>query len=435
MGQNIVAETAERIFADLADPLTINRAKDTSWKAPLWKALTEAGLPLAWVAEEQGGAGASLAEGFDVLTAAGRFALSVPLVETMLAGWLLDKGGIASPEGAMTVVPTRPKDRITVNADGTLSGTARQVSFASGSEHIAVFAQSAGGGTIALVKTSACRVVPGESLAGDPRDEVVLDKVKPLKSAKAPAGFDQDAVLLMGGVARSLQIAGALTAALDHAVRYAGERVAFERPIGKFQAVQHNLAKLAGETAAALAAAGSAADTIANAEKFDDIGVPGSHGGEDPLRRGSRAGRRHRPPGVTAPSVSPRSTSCTASRMRALGWRDDFGNESHWALALGRKVAANGADELWPHVGGALTACSRGPIREHRPQLRADPSAARMRAACAGKCANSSPRKWRPVPSIRTIRAASDVDSREFSRRDRRARLDRHDLAEEIRRP
>ena len=34
--------------------------------------------------------------------------------------------------------------------------------------------------------------------------------------------------------------------------------------------------------------------------------------------------------------------------MRALGWRDDFGNESHWALALGRKVAANGADELWP---------------------------------------------------------------------------------------
>ena len=123
MGQNIVAETAERIFADLADPLTINRAKDTSWQAPLWKALTEAGLPLAWVAEDQGGAGASLAEGFDVLTAAGRFALPVPLVETMLAGWLLDKGGIASPEGAMTVAPTRPKDRITANADGTLSGT------------------------------------------------------------------------------------------------------------------------------------------------------------------------------------------------------------------------------------------------------------------------------------------------------------------------
>jgi alkylation response protein AidB-like acyl-CoA dehydrogenase len=347
VGQNIVAETAERIFADLADPLTINRAKDTSWKAPLWKALTEAGLPLAWVAEEQGGAGASLAEGFDVLTAAGRFALPVPLVETMLAGWLLGKGGIASPDGTMTVVPTRPKDRITVNADGTLSGTARQVPFANGSEHIAVFAHATGGATIALVKTSACRIVPGESLAGDPRDEVVLDKVMPLKSAKAPAGLDQDAVLLMGGVARSLQIAGALTAALDQAVRYSGERVAFERPIGKFQAVQHNLAKLAGETAAALAAAGSAADTIANADKFDDTVFLEATAAKIRCAEAAEQGAAiaHQvfgAIGFTKEHILHRFT------MRALGWRDDFGNESHWALALGRKVAANGADELWP---------------------------------------------------------------------------------------
>jgi acyl-CoA dehydrogenase len=347
VGQNIVAETAERIFADLADPLTINRSKDGSWKAPLWKALSEAGLPLAWVAEEQGGAGASLAEGFDVLTAAGRFALPVPLVETMLAGWLLDKGGIASPEGAMTVVPTRPKDRITVNADGTLSGTARQVPFASGSEHLAVLAQRTSEGTVALVKTSDCRVVPGESLAGDPRDEVVLDNVKPRKSAKAPAGLDQDAVLLMGGVARSLQIAGALTAALEHAVRYSGERVAFERPIGKFQAVQHNLAKLAGETAAALAAAGSAADTIASAKTFDDTVFLEATAAKIRCAEAAEQGvaiahQVFGAIGFTKEHILHRFT------MRALGWRDDFGNESHWALALGRKVAANGADELWP---------------------------------------------------------------------------------------
>ena len=48
---NIVAETAERIFADLADAQTINNSKDASWKAPLWSALTDAGLPLSWVPE------------------------------------------------------------------------------------------------------------------------------------------------------------------------------------------------------------------------------------------------------------------------------------------------------------------------------------------------------------------------------------------------
>jgi alkylation response protein AidB-like acyl-CoA dehydrogenase len=44
---------------------------------------------------------------------------------------------------------------------------------------------------------------------------------------------------------------GALQAILDMTVRYANERVAFERPIAKFQAVQHNLARLAGEVSAA----------------------------------------------------------------------------------------------------------------------------------------------------------------------------------------
>src|SRR6202011_5515945 len=165
--ENIVAETAEKIFADLADAQTINRDKKDAWKAPLWKALTEAGLPLAWVGEECGGSGASLAEGFGVLSAAGRFAIAVPLAETMLAGWLLAQAKIASPEGAMTVAPASPKDRITLNADGTLSGRARGVPFAKDAKHIAVLAHGAKGVSIALVDASACRIETGVNLASD----------------------------------------------------------------------------------------------------------------------------------------------------------------------------------------------------------------------------------------------------------------------------
>ena len=61
--ENIVAETAERIFADLADAQTVNRDHKGGWKAPLWHALSEAGLPLSWVPEDCGGSGASLAAG------------------------------------------------------------------------------------------------------------------------------------------------------------------------------------------------------------------------------------------------------------------------------------------------------------------------------------------------------------------------------------
>ena len=77
----------------------------------------------------------------------------------------------------------------------------------------------------------------------------------------------------MGSAIRSVQTAGALETILSLCVAYAGERVAFERPIGKFQAVQQNLARLAGEVAAALAVSGSAADAIAQAGSFDEAYV------------------------------------------------------------------------------------------------------------------------------------------------------------------
>ena len=268
--ENIVAETAERIFADLADAQTINNDKNGRWKAPLWNALTEAGLPLSWVPEEFGGSGASLAEGFSVLSSAGRFAVAVPLAETMLAGWLLAQAKIASPEGAMTVAPASPKDRVTLNADGTLSGRARGIPFAKEAKHIAVLANGASGLSIALVDTSACRIEQGLNLANDTSDIITFNNAQPVAIKPAPKGFDQTSLMLMGAVARSLQIAGALESMLDISVRYSNERVAFEKKISKFQAVQHNLAKLAGEAAAALAAASSAADTIANSTSFDD---------------------------------------------------------------------------------------------------------------------------------------------------------------------
>src|SRR6187402_2380312 len=69
---NIVAETAARIFADLADPQTVARSKDAAWKAPLWQALADNGLPLSWVSDDCGGSGVSMAEGSAVLGAAGR---------------------------------------------------------------------------------------------------------------------------------------------------------------------------------------------------------------------------------------------------------------------------------------------------------------------------------------------------------------------------
>jgi len=348
--ENIVVETAEKIFGDLADAQTINHDKESKWKAPLWKALSEAGLPLSWVGEEFGGSGASLAEGFGVIGAAGRHAIAVPLAETMLAGWLLAQAKISSPEGEMTVAPASPKDRITLNADGTLSGRARGVPLAKAAKHIAVLATGANSASIALVDAKAVRIEAGLNLANDHSDTVTFDKIAPSIIKPAPKGFDQTALMLMGGVVRSLQIAGTLESMLDISVRYSNERVAFEKKISKFQAVQHNLAKLAGESAAALAAATSAADTIANNVSFADDAVfleavAAKIRCSEAAEKGSAIAHQvHGAIGFTIEHILHRYT------LRALSWRDDFGSESYWAVKLGERVAARGADELWPLV-------------------------------------------------------------------------------------
>jgi acyl-CoA dehydrogenase len=346
---NIVAETAEKIFSDLADTQTINHDKQGSWKAPLWQALTEAGLPLSWVPEECGGSGASLAEGFSVVSAAGRFAVAVPLAETMLAGWLLAQARITSPEDAMTVVPASPKDRITVNADGSLSGRARGVPFAKEAKHIAVLATGSDGVSVALVDAASVRIEAGLGLGGDHSDTVSFDKVQPITIKPAPTDFDQSSLMLMGGVVRSLQIAGALEAILDISVRYSNERIAFEKKISKFQAVQHNLARLAGESAAALAAATSAADAVASAKSFDDAifleAASAKIRSSEAAEKGSSIAHQvHGAIGFTIEHILHRYS------LRALAWRDDFGSESYWAVELGKLVAARGADELWPLV-------------------------------------------------------------------------------------
>jgi len=388
---SLVGDAATRILRDVADPQALNRAKDDSWKKPAWAALEDAGLPLAWVPEALGGAGAGVADGFAVLREAGRFALPLPLAETLLAGWLLSRAGISSPRGAMACAPVRPEDAARIESNGTISGRLRAVPMAKEAGHLAVLARRGSGAhAVALIDAQAASIADGASMAGDALNAVMLSGVRPLE-LKDAADLDEYALLTMGAATRAMQMAGALEAVLELAVSYANERVAFERPIAKFQAVQHNLARLAGEVAVAVAAATSAADAIATSSTLMEGSPPPSWGRD---REGGIAERL--PSGVPPPLTPPHKgegnpvaasfgeatfLEVSAAKIRvgeaategaaiahqvlgAIGftqehtlhrftrrlwaWRDDFGSESWWAAKLGALVAAKGPDGLWP---------------------------------------------------------------------------------------
>jgi alkylation response protein AidB-like acyl-CoA dehydrogenase len=240
-----------------------------------------------------------------------------------------------------------PADRITLNCDGSLSGSARGISYAQEARHLAVCVHDATARSIALVEAGACAIPGGRSIAGEPRSTVIFDRVKPIHIASAGDDFEQTSAMLMGAAVRSVASAGALQSILNLSLAYANERIAFERPIGRFQVIQHNLARLAGEVAAAMTAAGSAADCLARARTFDDavfleVASAKIRSAEAAEQAAAIAHQIHGAMGFTREHILHRYT------LRLLSWRDDFGNESYWAAALGNRIAAGGAEELWP---------------------------------------------------------------------------------------
>ena len=340
---NIIVDTATRIFQDLCEPNTVNDAEQGIWPKALWDAVEESGLPLMWVPDEFGGAGAALADGFAVLRAAGRFAAPVPLAETLMAGWMLTQAGIEAPCGPLTIAPIHIDGRVTLNTNGTLSGRARRVPFARNCGHIAVLADQNGEAVAALVATAGLPLRQSTSLAGEPRDDVTFDSAVP--ETVRPAQLDQDRLVGFGAAVRLQQIAGALEKILEQSVQYALDRVQFGRPIAKFQAVQHNLATLAGEVAAASAAADAAAEACAGPQiAMGQIAIAKVRGGEAAGTGAAIAHQVHGAMGFTY------EHSLHHATRRLWSWREEFGNEAVWAARLGRMVAERGADELWPFI-------------------------------------------------------------------------------------
>jgi len=345
---SIIVDTATRIFSDLCEPATVNAAEEGTWPEALWNALEENGLTLTWVPDEFGGVGAEMLDGFAVLRVAGRFAAPVPLAETLIAGWLLAQAGIEAPAGPMTFAPVYSDGTIEVGADGKLRGRARDVPFARNAQHIAVVAKQAGAPVVALVAAARLNIRRDNSLAGEPRDTVSFDGAAAV-AAKPAHGLDPAAVVRFGAAVRTQQMAGALEHILDQSVQWALDRVQFGRPIGKFQAVQHNLAQLAGEVAAAGAAADAAAEAIAvrglNGNAVDsDVAVAKIRVGEAAGTGAAIAHQAHGAMGFTY------EHSLHQSTRRLWAWREEFGNERIWARLLGRMVAAQGADRLWPFI-------------------------------------------------------------------------------------
>ncbi len=352
--QTILAETCTRLFTDHATTAVLEGAEKGEWPAALWQALEENGLTLPQVSEARGGAGGSWSDAFVVLMAAGRFAAPVPLAETMLAGVILAEAGLDVPLGPMTVAPVYADERLTLARQGagfTLSGRATRVPWGARAEHVVVVADGEGGPMIAQVAGSAAKAEADASLAREPRDTLQWSAAPVVAAAPLRSRLGRQPVFAGGALVRAAQMAGGLEFLLAQSVKYVSERKQFGRPLAAFQAIQQNLALLAGHTAAAGMAAQQAFHAV---DRTGEGGDPSFEIAVAKVRTGEAAGLgagiAHQAHGAIGFTYE---HSLHFVTRRLWSWRAEFGAESHWSVALGRQVAAQGADALWPRLAGA----------------------------------------------------------------------------------
>lgn len=315
----MLADTAERLFTAHADAIE-GAARDGGWADTAWAAIEESGLPLALVPEEHGGFGIPAVEALALVRQTGRHALALPLAETIVANAALASAGLPLGEGPVGLaeranarVPWgRFAKTVVVASDGGLQRHA----------DLPVAAEST-------------------NVAGHPRDQMSI----PEGNAGAAAAVS---LLELGALARALQMAGALERVLELTIEHVSNRVQFGRPLAKFQAIQQELAKLAGEVAAASAAADHAADAYAaGGDLTFAVAVARTRIGEAASKSTAIAHQLHGAIGFTREHALHRFTTAL------WAWRDEFGTQRHWSLALGKRALSAGRDGYWPMVVAA----------------------------------------------------------------------------------
>lgn len=234
---SMISDALASLLADRCGADVVRAIESGAPYADLWQAISEAGFADAMVSEAQGGAGLSPAAVADCWMLAGRHTLPLPLSETMIARAILNEHALAIPNApiALGVGHHSP------------AGTLRAVGVSGGRTAGAVLVTAAG--DTRLLDTASAR---GEGCAFEL--DLTLEWSASQWEAAPRLGASLDTRLAQALVL-SAQLAGALNAVFQRSLAWANEREQFGKPIGKFQAIQHQLALMAEDSFAATMAA------------------------------------------------------------------------------------------------------------------------------------------------------------------------------------
>ena len=302
---NFLADAFRRQLAGLVTPAVIRAIESGGTGADLWRSFEESGFVDAMLPESDGGAGIGLAQAFPLLLAAGEYCVPVPFAETMIARGMLAEQGVSPPSGA--AIALAPSS--VVVPGGHLAG-------------------------YALVNRSGVPTLVTASPTGDDLFRVRCSTGIEEGDVIATLSPDAEGLLLAAAAVASALMAGAMARVLEMSLRHAGERQQFGRSLGKFQAIQQQLAVLAEQVLSVQVAARGAFV----GKTFDPVRVAAAkcRANEAAVHVCNIAHAIHGAIGATE------EFDLQLYTRRIKLWQLAFGSESYWGTRLGQARIASG---------------------------------------------------------------------------------------------
>jgi alkylation response protein AidB-like acyl-CoA dehydrogenase len=276
--QEFLRDSARKFFAGECPSAEVRRLMetDTAFDAALWSKLAEQGYTGIIFPEEFGGVGLGKVELILLMEEAGRALLPGPLFSTVaLAGSVLDALGtsvqkkkylapICRGEARSTVAfleasPSWDLADVQMNAtNGKLSGEKLFVTDAAAASFLIVVAHN--GVFIVDAKAPGMKITPMLGMDLTRKIYSVQFINTPAEKLGEVAGLSN--ALDVATSALVAEMTGGMQRTLDITVEYAKTRKQFGKPIGMFQAVQHQCADMYLETESSRSAAYYAAWTL-----------------------------------------------------------------------------------------------------------------------------------------------------------------------------
>jgi len=319
---SVLYDSFERLLTAISTPDVVRQVESGESAQSVWQQLSESGFTDALLSEAAGGAGLSLDDAVKLFFLCGRHALPAPLAQTMVVKAVLMANGIGVPDGPITI-STLPVG----NSDDVLD--CRNVPFGKLAQWVVVpHGASADGLEDVLLPVSEAEQTD-TGVHGSLQAH--LRWKRPLAG---PLVIENAAPWLeLAAVITAAHMAGAMETVLNMTVRYAGERSQFGRPIGKFQAVQQQLAVLAElATASRICAESGCREVSACTPNGLSAAVSKARASEAARSIVSIAHAVHAAMGVTE------EYDLQIFTRRLIEWSNDYGSAGYWNRRVGDAV-------------------------------------------------------------------------------------------------